>query len=145
MKLWNYIFILTGMSILFALAGLHVAGISKLLELIGVNIKNGVFSSVTINNTLWNKIFGGKGLLVLTGAAGAIMIGTFVTNRDKSYAILPLITGVFVTWGSVLVSLIQQKAVGGANGVFGMVVAIIGIALTIGFIQSSVDYFMGYN
>lgn len=146
MKLWNYIFILTGISVLFALAGMNVAGLSDLLKMIGVNIQGGILKSVSTNNTLWNKIFGSKtGLLTLAGLSGAIIIGTFVTKRDKSFLIIPVITGVFVYWGSVLNSIIQLKAAGGAYGVFGVVLGIIGIALTVGFIQSCVDYFMGYN
>ena len=143
MKLWNYIFILTGISVLFALAGLNVAGISELLKIIGVETSNGVFTSFSVENTLWNKIFSTTGLLAAIGISSAVTIGTFIMNRDKSYIILPVITGVFVYWISVLTSLIQQKAMDGAYGVFGNVLAIIGIALTVGFIQSCVDYFMG--
>lgn len=143
MKLWNYIFILTGISTLLALAGLNVAGISELLEIIGVETSNGVFTSFSVENTLWNKIFSTTGLLAAIGISSAVTIGTFIMNRDKSYIILPVITGVFVYWISVLTSLIQQKAMNGAYGVFGTVLAIIGIALTVGFIQSCVDYFMG--
>lgn len=143
MKLWNYIFILTGISVLFALAGLNVAGISELLKIIGVETSNGVFTSFSVENTLWNKIFSTTGLLAAIGISSAVTIGTFIMNRDKSYIILPVITGVFVYWISVLTSLIQQKAMNGAYGVFGTVLAIIGIALTVGFIQSCVDYFMG--
>lgn len=140
MKLWNYMFLFTGISVLFALSGMQIAGISELLKIIGVNITNTGISSFNVQNTLWDKIFGLKGILTSLGAVSAVGIGGYLYSKDKSFLIIPLITGVSFFWGSVIVSLVQQK---GGYGVFGIVLGIVGIALTVGFIQSCVDYFLG--
>jgi hypothetical protein len=142
MKLWNYIFLFTGLSVLMALAGLQVAGISDLLNKIGVTTSSSGIETFTMDNTLWNFIFSVDGLLVAVGVGGVIGIGAFIYTKDKSFFILPLISGVSVYWGSMIVSIVQQK---GDYGIFGTIIAIIGIALSVGFIQSCVDYFMGVD
>ena len=142
MKLWNYIFLLTGISVLMALAGLEVAGISDLLRVVGVTTATSGISSFTVQNTLWIKLFGTKGLLeVLVGTSAASALA-FVWTKDKAFLMVPLITSVTFYWGSVLVSLVQLE---GQFEIFGTVLAVIGIVLTIGFIQSCVDYFLGLN
>lgn len=145
MKLWNYIFILTGISILFALAGMNVAGLSDLLKLIGVNLSGAGLSSFSIQNSFWSKVFSTNGLFDAALSSGAIGIGSFIYTKDKSFLMIPLITSVTVYWGSVLASLVQQKAGGIGYGVFGVVLGMLGIALTVGFIQACIDYFMGVN
>lgn len=144
MKLWNYIFIFTGISVVFALAGMEVAGISDLFRTIGLEISDGI-STFSIENTFWNKLFSTDGLLVAAISSGAVGIGAFLYTKDKSFLMVPLITSVTFYWGSVIASLVQQKAGGGAYGVFGTVLGIVGIALTVGFIQSCVDYFLGVD
>ena len=140
MKLWNYMFLLTGMSVLMAFSGMQVAGISELLKIIGVTTSSLGISAFNVQNTLWDKIFGLNGILTSIGAAGAVGIGGYLYSKDKSFLMIPLVTGVSFFWGSVIVSLVQQK---GNYGVFGIVLGIVGIALTVGFIQSCVDYFLG--
>ena len=142
MKLWNYIFLFTGISLLMALAGMNVPGVSELLKVIGVTISSTGISSFNVQNTLWNKIFGVGGLLTAIITSGAVGIGTFIYTKDKAFLMIPLITGVTFYWISVLVSLVQLK---GSYEIFGTIVAIIGIVLTVGFIQSCVDYFLGLN
>lgn len=142
MKLWNYIFLLTGISVLFALAGVQVAGISDLLKLIGSTASSSGIGTFAVENTLWNKIFGTGGLLIGIGASSAVAVGLFVTSRDKAFLTIPLITGVTFYWGSVMVSIVQQM---GSYDIFGNIIGIIGIVLTVGFIQSCIDYFMGLD
>lgn len=142
MKLWNYIFLFTGISVLMALAGMEVAGISDLLTIIGLTTTSTGIGTFAVENTLWNQIFGTGGLLISITAGSAIGIGTFIYTKDKSFLMIPIVTGVFFYWGSVIVSLVQQK---GGYEIFGTILGIIGIALTVGFIQSCVDYFMGYD
>jgi len=125
-----------------ALAGLDVAGISELLNIIGVTTDSSGISGFTADSTLWNRIFGDSGLLLSVGSASAIALGLFVTTKDKSFLMIPVITGVTFYWGSTLIALVQQK---GTYEVFGVIVAIVGIALTIGFIQSCIDYFLGVD
>ncbi|MHA1869246.1 MAG: hypothetical protein ACTSXD_14490 [Candidatus Heimdallarchaeaceae archaeon] len=144
MKLWNYMFTITGLSVILALAGLDVAGISDLFRIIGLipNPTGIGLGTMQVGGTLWDRLFSTEGILIASAASSIIVIGTFITNRDKSYIILPIITGVSVYWGSVIVSLIQLK---GSYDVFGTILAVIFIALSVGFVQSCVDYFMGVN
>lgn len=142
MKLWNYIFLITGLSVLFALAGIEVAGMSDLLRTIGSTASSSGIGTFAVENTLWNKIFGTAGLFIGVLSGGAIGVGLFIYTKDKSFLMLPLITGVTVYWGSVIVSLVQQK---GSYEIFGTVLAIVGIVLSVGFIQSCVDFFLGID
>jgi hypothetical protein len=142
MKLWNYIFLFTGISVLFALAGLEVAGISELLGMIGSTASSSNIGTFAVENSFWNKLFGVGGLLISIISTGAIGVGLYIYSKDKSFLMIPVITGVTVYWGSVIVSLVQQK---GTYDIFGTVLAIIGIVLSVGFVQSCVDYFMGVD
>lgn len=142
MKLWNYIFLMTGISVLMALAGLEVAGISDLLKIIGVTVTTSGVTSFSIQNTLRSKIFGTTGLFAVLETTTAISAITFLYTKDKSFLMLPVMTGVTFYWISVLVSLVQIK---GQFEIFGTVLAVIGIVLTVGFLQSCVDYFQGLN
>ena len=140
MKLWNYIFLFTGISVLMALAGLDVAGISDLLNTIGLTTNTTGIETFAVENTFWGFLFGTTGLLILLGGGSFIGIGTFVYTKDKSFLMIPVITSVTVYWGSVIVSLVQAK---GGYGIFGTILGVVCIALSIGFIQACVDYFMG--
>lgn len=140
MKLWNYIVILTGVSVIMALAGLDVAGFTDLFNSIGLTITNSGIGSFEIDSTLWAFIFGTAGLLTSIGVSGAVGIGTFIYTKDKSFLMIPLITGVFFYWISVLISIINYAR---DYPIFGLIASIILIPLTAGFILSSVDWFLG--
>ena len=142
MKLWNYIFLLTGLSIVMALAGLSVAGFTDLFNIIGLTISSSGISDFQIQSTLWTFIFGTTGLLVAVITSGGIGIGTFIYTKDKSFLMIPIITSVFFYWISVFISAINYSR---DYPVFGVVIAIILIPLTVGFITSCVDYFLGVD
>ena len=142
MKLWNYMFTITGLSVILALAGLDIPILRDLFNAIGLTVSNSGIETFAVESTLWSKIFGTGGILTAIGTTGAIGIGGFLYTKDKSFLIVPLITGVLFIWASVLVAIVLQK---GGYEVFGTIISIIWIALTIGFIQSCIDYFMGVN
>lgn len=144
MKIWNYITIITGTSIMLALAGLNVAGISDLLRIIGVTIKNSVITQTpSAQNTLWNFVFGSStGILTTIGTTGAIGLGLYVYTKDKSYLIIGIITGVWFYWISALYSIIQVLK---EIDIFGLILAIPLLVLSVGFIQSCIDFFQGVD
>lgn len=142
MKLWNYIVIFTGVSILMALAGLNVAGFSDLFNIIGITISSSGLGSVEVESSLWSFIFGTTGLLITVGASTAIGIGTFVYTKDKAFLMIPIITSVFFYWISVLISIVNYVK---PYPVFGLIIGVILLALSIGFIQSCVDWFLGMD
>lgn len=140
MNLWNYITMVTGISLLLALAGVNVAGISELLRVIGVSIgTTGITGFEFTSSELWNFIFSDTGILSSVAATGAIGIGLYVYTKDKAYLVLPIITGVWIYWISAMASIIGQLK---DTPVFGTIIGVILIVLTIGFIQTCVDYFM---
>lgn len=140
MKLWNYIFILTGIAIVMALAGVDVAGFSALFDTIGLHISTLGITNFEIESTLWSRVFGDAGLLIISITSGAIGIGTFVYTKDKAFLMIPIITGVLFYWISVLVSAINYSR---DYPIFGAIIAIVLIPLTVGFIVSCVEWFMG--
>ena len=140
MKLWNYLVILTGIAVVMALGGLNVAGFSDLFSKIGITVSDAGIGEFTIDSSFWSFVFGTTGLLVLLTSSGAIGIGTFIYTKDKSFLILPIITGVFVFWISVLISIVNYTR---DYPVFGIISAVILIPLTVGFIVSCVEWFVG--
>ena len=142
MKLWNYIFILTGISVLMALGGADIAGVSGLLAKIGVTTSSTGIENIAIKSSFWDNIFSTTGILILATSTSLISLGLYVTTKDKALFILPVITTVFVTWISVLNSMAEYLK---DYAVFGVIGAIILIPLTIGFIVSCIDYFMGVD
>jgi len=140
MKLWNYLFIFTGVAVFMAMAGLDVAGFSDMFDIIGLTTTDTGIGSFKIESTLWNFIFGTSGLLVAVLSSSAIGIGTFIYTKDKSFLMIPVITGVFFYWISVFISIINYTR---DYPVFGIICAVIMIPLTVGFIVSCVEWFLG--
>lgn len=139
MKLWNYLVIFTGVAVFMALAGLPVAGFTTLFDTIGLTLSDTGVKSFEIESTLWTFIFGTEGLLILLIGSGAVGIGTFLYTKDKSFLMIPIITGVFVYWISVLVSIINYTR---DYPIWGVISAVIMIPLTLGFIVSCVEWFL---
>ena len=139
MKLWNYIFIITGISILMAIAGLEVAGFTQLFNIIGLTLTETGFDPVVIDSALWSKIFGTSGLLVGVLSSTAIGIGAFFYTKDKSFLMIPVITGVFFYWISALISIINYAR---EYPVFGWIITIPLMVLTIAFIVTCVEWFL---
>jgi hypothetical protein len=141
-KVWNYVVIITGLSILLALAGIEVAGFTDLFSTIGLTTSADGISDFQSDSSFWNVIFGTSGLLILLGASGAIGIGTFIYTQDKSFLMIPIITGTLFYWISVMGSIVNYVK---GYPVFGTIIGVIMIVLTIGFIQSCVEWFLGID
>jgi len=142
MKLWNYIFLITGISVLMALAGIRVPGFTDLFRIMGLTVSSEGIGDVVIQSTFWNFIFGTGGLLVAAIVTGGIGVGTFIYTKDKSFLMIPVITEVLIYWISVLISIINYSK---ETPIFGILIALIFIPLSIGFIMSCVDYFLGVD
>lgn len=140
MKIWNYVVIITGISIFMAIAGIPVAGFTDLFNKIGLTIGTSGIDNFGIDSFLWSFVFGTSGLLILLGTSGAVGVGTFVYTKDKSFLMIPVITSVLFYWISVLISIINYLR---DYPVFGTISGLIWIPLTIGFIISCVEWFMG--
>lgn len=141
MKLWNMIALITGISIFLELAGFRVGGIDKLFSIAGITVGSTIATSQS-NSTLWNFVFGTGGILVLAGATSAIAIGTFIFNRDKAYIAIPIVTGIFISWLSALNSIINY---GGQLGIFGTIIVIPMVIISVMFVVSAVEWFLGID
>ena len=114
------------------------------LNSFGVNITQTEYSveSADVSNSwFYNKIFGASvGILLVVGAAGAVIIGFFAKSYDTSLVILPLILGI----GGLLAST-SWTIISYANGLHALwltkIVTVVFIALGIGFLWACVDYF----
>lgn len=136
--------IFTGVAFMMELAGLTNAGFAKLFTLLGIETGSVIPQiNSTINGSLWNTILGASGTLTLIGLAGGlILIGSFIFNRDKAYAILGYLTTTVAYWLSIIIGIINTGVTYG--GIWAWISLALMLPLTVGFIQSIVDYFMGY-
>lgn len=127
---------------LMAIAGLDVAGFSDLFSTIGLTLSSSGVQSFAVESTLWTFIFGTAGLLVAVITSGAVGIGTFIYTKDKSFLMIPVVTGVFFYWISVIVSIVNHTK---DYPIFGLVIAMMLVPHTVGFIKASVDFFLGVD
>ena len=134
-------FIFTGVALVMEMAGFRTTAFDGIFNLLGITFSNSSITNFADTSSFWNTLFGTTGILVLLGASGAIGIGTFIYTKDKAYLMLPFITGTLFLWLSILVSISQIGSTFG--GVFGAIGYLIMIPLSVGYIQSMVDYFMG--
>lgn len=143
MKLWNYIVLTSAMAIILTLAGFNIPGFTDLFALLGIEFTNQGITAISNNSNFFNLLFSSTGgLLVALGSTTAIAIGLFYTSRDKSFLILPYITGTVYIWISVFISIGNYATQTGEYWI-GVVVGGLIAFLSFGFIQSCVDYFMG--
>lgn len=141
-KIWNYVVIITGISLLMALGGLQIAGFSTLFQQIGLTTNSNGISNFEVTSSLWNSIFGTTGLLIAILGGSAIGIGAFIYTQDKAFLMIPIITGTFFYWISAIVSIVNYTK---GYPVFGVICGIILVPLTVGFILSCVEWFMGLD
>ena len=146
MKLGGWVVMLSAMVMFLTLMGLPT-GLDSIMTSIGVNTNSTTFEIVSVDveqSTIWDKIFGTTGILVLiigTGV-GSILIGLFGKGYDVSLVYAPFIVaiaGIFVStfWGIIVyVKGFEQL------WMTYIVVLIFGV-LGLGFAMSCLDYFGG--
>lgn len=149
MKLWNYLVIFTGMALLLQMGGITVPVFNQLFNLLSVNFNGSTLTSVNSDSTLWNIIFNStSGLLATLGIFSVIVIGFFVTERGKNALVAIYLTGTAIIWLSVILAIVSYTlgiTSDGTNQWIGYVLALILIPLSLGYIQSSIDYFTGVD
>jgi len=138
-KLWNYLVMIAGLSILLALAGIKVPGVTNLFNNLGWTVGESV-SSTQSSSTFWTFLFGTGGLLAGIGFTSLIGIGTFVFNKDKSYIMIPFLTTVSLYWGAILISVVNSMK---GDPVFGVLLGLVLLPLSLGFIVSIGEWFLG--
>jgi len=146
MKLGGWVVTLSAMILFLTLMGLPT-GLDSIMTSIGVTTNSSTSEIVSADieqSTIWSKIFGTTGILVLiigTGV-GSVLIGLFGKGYDVSLVYAPFlvaIAGIFVStfWGIIIyVKGFEQL------WMTSIVTLIFGV-LGLGFAMSCLDYFGG--
>lgn len=143
MKLWNYVFMATGLIIVLNVFGIET-GSAELLEAIGISFNNGQVTSVSTSwSTFWNLLFNSTtGILTLTGIVGGIAVSFFAKGRLENFIILPVITGILALFVATFIEIIQSALASGSY-FFGTIITVLFVPLTIGYILALVEFFRG--
>lgn len=122
-------------------------GASVALSSFGININpntSALESGDVGNSTFYNWIFGLSGILVVVGAAGAVIIGFFAKSYDTSLVVLPIIVSIGTLLASTSWTVISYCS--GLEQVWlTKIVTVIFSALAIGFLWACIDYFRTGN
>lgn len=143
MKLGAFVMMLTAMIFFLSLIGIPT-GLTPVLSSVGINVNQntGELNSVDIESGFWNTIFNsqavGLGALLLVGV---ISIGLFVTTREISLLILPVIIyigGLFISTFKGVIDILPDGSTW-----LTITIALIFASLGVGFVILCFDYFSG--
>lgn len=146
MKLGGWVVMLTAMMIFLAFVGLGSTAMTDTLQTFGLNISSSTAQLQSMDvesSSFWSYLFGSiAGILTLLSLSAAVTIGLYVKTGDTNILILPII----ITIGGYFIGTFWQviKIVTDFNQwwMTSIIVVIFG-ALSIGFITSCLDYFVG--
>jgi hypothetical protein len=143
MKVWYYIFILSGLMIFLHIAGLP-SGASPVFDILNIQFgENRTITSAEVTNgTLFNKLFDPDIGILLLAVGASILVGFLTKQTTENFILLPLITIVGVSYVQTLVGLITYVLSLG-DGVVSTIMALIFIPLTAGFIWALAEFFRG--
>ena len=146
MRLGGWVVTLSAMIMFLTLMGLPT-GLDSIMTSIGVTTNSTTSEIVSVDveqSTIWSKIFGTTGILVLiigTGV-GSVLIGLFGKGYDVSLVYAPFlvaIAGIFVStfWGIIIyVKGFEQLWM---TSIIALIFGVLGL----GFAMSCLDYFGG--
>lgn len=135
MRIFKYIFMMTGLILLLEFAGIPT-GAEALIDFVGIATSG---TGITTSD-FWNAIFGSSGILI--GLAIGVTIGILTRAPPENFIILPLITGSLGFFASSFVSIMIYSIANYEIWVSSLIVLIFG-PLTIGYLLSLVDFFRG--
>ena len=140
MKLGGWMITLTVMCLFLALIGLNIPGLSTITDAAGITINNESAQITDFNfqgSSIWQKLFGLNGLLLLVSLGSVITAGLYVVTKDKSILILPflvLVAGIYI---STFISIVLYVETGWMKSLVGLIFGGLGV----GFFMSILDYF----
>ena len=145
MKVWKYVVIFTGMSMLLTLSGAQTP-LTSLFNALGIAFESGTgFTSVTLSfSAFFDFLFGTTAGILTTIAAvtATIATGFFTRAKPENLILVPFITGALVLFVSSLNSVIQTAIAGGQGWITSIILLIV-TPLGIGFITSMAEFFRG--
>jgi len=137
MKLWNYIFIITGLVFLINLAGIDI-GTTGIETIIGM-----ITGEVDISiSSFWNNLFKPDLGILATIVTGSVIAGFFARGQLENFIILPFILTTLVLFAQVFTAIISYASKDGATWIASIITLIFG-ALLIGFILALLEFFRG--
>ena len=138
MKVYNYIFIALGLTLLFDFAGLIVGG--GILDQIGFSRVGGEIVWDFTISSFRNSV---TGILIITGAAAGLIIGAITRSPPENFIILPLIvTTLALFLQSFWNVLAYSITTGGFTWITFLIILILG-PFTIMFLFSLIEFFRG--
>lgn len=139
MKVWNYIIIFVGLSLLLWMAGINISGVGELLVKVGFINDSG---AKEINSNISETI-----LAILAGAAAVgIAIGILTKAKTENYIILPFVLATGVSFGVATFINLSYSLITYAftqASWIGYITLMIFGPLAIGFIVSIIEFFRG--
>ena len=131
---WNYIFILTGLSLLLQISGINNGFLSFLFTMLGISFtSNGI--TLLPSSPFALTILGILGLATVAG----VKIGIFGGGSVENYLIAPLVVSSLILYVSMIVSLINLPN----NGWVGIVTGVLLAPFAIGLLYSFADWLRG--
>lgn len=140
MKLTGWVVLISVMLMFLSLVGFQTV-FSPVLSKLNINIIDGnIASADSESSDLFDLLFNSTtGILVSLSALSAVIVGLYVTSRDNSVLALPFIIyigGVFAVSFWSIITLVTE---GWMRNIVGLIFG----GLSIGFITSCMDYFLG--
>lgn len=151
MKVWNYVVISLGLILALHLTGFPT-GADRIFNIIGLSfteegeIANVTTSATGIFETLFSTTDDGNdltGILVAVLASiGAVIAGLLTRARIENLILLPLITGTLALFVMTFVT-IMQYSLGTGQSWFGVIVTLLFLPITVGFVIALAEFFRG--
>ena len=139
MKMWNYAFIMVGMSLLLEIAGLTSGG--GILATFGFSITAGKIAWVSFDaSTFYTAV----GVILSVSIAGGVIIGFLTKSSSENYIILPFIVGTLYSFLGVFYSILgfAMDLPGGSQWITAIIVLLLGPFIPL-FLISCIEFFRG--
>ena len=133
---WNYVFILTGLSLFFQIVGIQIGALTAIFNLTGVTITSTGITFATYSPFTLSIL-----AILALALAGAVKIGIFGGATAENYLIAPLAAGSLILYVSLITSVINYSST--SFQWIGIVVSLIMIPLGIGLVYGFIDWFRG--
>ncbi len=151
MKLYTYLIIITGLTILLHFAGVNNTD-STVIRIIGVGFETnsslptyGEVTNITTSASgFYNTLFlSTGGLLAALAAGGALVIGLYKLGFSMETAVvIPLVIGTMVLFAETFVNLLSY-VVSNGTALISAVIVLIFVPLLLGYILSLIEFIRG--
>lgn len=135
-KVFNYMVISSGLTLLLGLAGI-ITGAEAQLNWLGFSLTG---SLIDVSNIPLGNFFSRITDLFIVGAAAGIVVGFFTRSQTESYIIAPVAAGIFTIITSIFMAILNYTS---GMGYVYYIVMLIFVPLLMGFAISIISYWRG--